>query len=105
MQLHDDQGNSYEVVDKIFYEGDKPPRLMEEGIMFIRPLPKRWRAEKDGKYFHLDACMGVAYLRDNGSPVDYRYYAAYNYFQTEEQAKAAAEKIKKLLKNLSEGKE
>lgn len=63
----------------------------------IEDLP-RWRAKEGGKYYFVSDCLDVDYNPENFDKIDNSYYAAGNYFKTEEAASRAAEKIRKILK-------
>ena len=56
----------------------------------------RWRAENDGIYYSVDISTTrlVYYLEECGDAVDNRNYTSGNYFQTEEQAQRAADRLK-----------
>ena len=58
--------------------------------------PKRWRAEKNEQYYTIDSYFEVCESDENNDHIDQRRYKAGNYFQTEQQAKDFAEKIKQL---------
>lgn len=57
---------------------------------------ERWRAKNDGIYYSVDISTTrlVYYLEECGDAVDNRNYTSGNYFQTEEQAKRAADRLK-----------
>lgn len=57
---------------------------------------ERWRAENDGIYYSVDISTTrlVYYLEECGDAVDNRNYTSGNYFQTEEQAQRAADRLK-----------
>ena len=63
----------------------------------IEDLP-RWRAKEGGKYYFVSDCMDVDFNSEDSDEYDDSYYAAGNYFKTEEAAERAAEKIRKILK-------
>lgn len=63
--------------------------------------PKRWRAEKGCNYFYINSCGSIAGSLDYYLPDNNKIYHFGNYFQTEQQAEAAAEKIKELLKQIN----
>lgn len=63
----------------------------------IEDLP-RWRAKKGGKYYFVGDCLDVDFNSEDFDEYDDSYYAAGNYFKTEESASRAAEKIRKILK-------
>ena len=63
----------------------------------IEDLP-RWRAKIGEKYYFVGDCLDVDFNSENSDKFDDSYYAAGNYFKTEEAAERAAEKIRKILK-------
>lgn len=63
--------------------------------------PKRWRAKKNEQYYTLDDYFEVCESEENNDHIDERRYKYGFYFQTEEQAEEASEKIKELLKQLN----
>lgn len=63
----------------------------------IEDLP-RWRAKIGEKYYFVGDCLDVDFNSENSDKFDDSYYAADNYFKTEEAAERAAEKIRKILK-------
>lgn len=63
----------------------------------IEDLP-RWRAKEGGKYYFVSDCLNVGFNPESSDKYDDSYYAAGNYFKTEEAASRAAEKIRKILK-------
>ena len=63
----------------------------------IEDLP-RWRAKEGEKYYFVSDCLDVDFNSEDSDEYDDSYYAAGNYFKTEETAKRAAEKIRKILK-------
>ncbi len=63
----------------------------------IEDLP-RWRAKEGEKYYFISDCLDVDFNSEDFDEYDDSYYAAGNYFKTEEAAERAAEKIRKILK-------
>lgn len=63
----------------------------------IEDLP-RWRAKDGEKYYFVSDCLDVDFNSEDSDEYDDSYYAAGNYFKTEEAASRAAEKIRKILK-------
>ena len=63
----------------------------------IEDLP-RWRAKDGEKYYFISDCLDVDFTSEDSDEYDDSYYAADNYFKTEEAASRAAEKIRKILK-------
>ena len=63
----------------------------------IEDLP-RWRAKIGEKYYFISDCLDVDFNSEDSDEYDDSYYAADNYFKTEEAAERAAEKIRKILK-------
>ena len=63
----------------------------------IEDLP-RWRAKDGEKYYFISDCLDVDFNSEDSDEYDDSYYAADNYFKTEEAAERAAEKIRKILK-------
>ena len=63
----------------------------------IEDLP-RWRAKIGEKYYFISDCLDVDFNSEDSDEYDDSYYAAGNYFKTEEAAERAAEKIRKILK-------
>ena len=63
----------------------------------IENLP-RWRAKIGEKYYFISDCLDVDFNSEDSDEYDDSYYAAGNYFKTEEAASRAAEKIRKILK-------
>lgn len=58
--------------------------------------PKRWRAEYHGHYFYIDSLGDVVETVDMGEYNDNRLYKVGNYFETKEEAKEVAKKVKAL---------
>ena len=63
----------------------------------IEDLP-RWRAKEGEKYYFVSDFLDVDFNPEASDKYDDSYYAAGNYFKTEEAASRAAEKIRKILK-------
>lgn len=63
----------------------------------IEDLP-RWRAKQGEKYYFVGDCLDVNFNFEDFDEYDDSYYAAGNYFKTEEAASRAAEKMRKILK-------
>ena len=63
----------------------------------IENLP-RWRAKDGEKYYFVSDCLDVDFNSEDSDEYDDSYYAAGNYFKTEEAAERAAEKIREILK-------
>lgn len=63
----------------------------------IDDLP-RWRAKEGERYYFVSDCLDVDFNSEDSDEYDDSYYAAGNYFKTEEAAERAAEKIRKILK-------
>ena len=63
--------------------------------------PKRWRAESNEYYSYLDSFLTVSEDLEHFVLSNDLRYDSGNYFKTEEQAEAAAEKIKELLKQIN----
>lgn len=63
----------------------------------IDDLP-RWRAKEGERYYFVSDCLDVDFNSEDSDEYDDSYYAAGNYFKTEEAASRAAEKIRKILK-------
>jgi len=59
---------------------------------------KRWRAGPCGVYYYINSEAGICYTHEDSTDLDYRRHALGNYFSSEKEAKAAAEKFKALLK-------
>ena len=59
--------------------------------------PKRWRAKKNEQYYTLNDYFEVCESEENNDHIDERRYKYGLYFQTEQQAESASEKIKELL--------
>ena len=70
----------------------------------LRIDKKRWRAEKNGRYFSLGVDF-VSFLTSHNSHIDDDLYKSGNYFQTKEQALEAGELIKELLFHFHENDE
>lgn len=62
------------------------------------PQPKRWRAKDEEYYYFVDAAFNVRSEREIDSTIDGFRYEIGNYFRTEEEAQAMADKFKVLLK-------
>lgn len=62
----------------------------------------RWRAEKNETYFTSCGDLSISAVREDYWWVDNRNYSLCNYFRTGEQAKAAAEAIKEVLRKFHE---
>lgn len=58
--------------------------------------PERWMAEKKEPYWYLNENFVARATPDDNYQIDNRRYQAGNYFQTEQQAKDFAERIKQL---------
>jgi len=58
--------------------------------------PKRWRAKKDCKYWFLNEVLKAVFDTEYRFDIDNQRYEIGNYFQTEQQAKDFAERIKQL---------
>lgn len=62
---------------------------------------KRWRAKRNEQYYTLDDYFEVFESEENNDHIDEKRYEYGSYFQTEQQAESAAEKIKELLKQIN----
>lgn len=69
---------------------------------FEEVKPKRWRASSQGNYFFVNTFGDVLIQIEQSSDADYERHKYGNYFRTEEQAKEAAKRIKKLLAEYQE---
>ena len=58
-------------------------------------IKKRWRAENDETYYHINEHFEVDWFRDNRLPGTNKNYENGNYFRTKEEAEEYAEYIKK----------
>ena len=58
-------------------------------------IKKRWRAENDETYYHINEHFEVDWFRDNRLPGTNKNYENCNYFRTKEEAEEYAEYIKK----------
>jgi len=65
-----------------------------EELKKAEKVNKRWRAEKEKTYFYIDSVLDVISSRECYWSEDYRRYVANNYYKTQEEAEAVAEKIK-----------
>ena len=63
--------------------------------------PKRWRAEKDGLYYYIHEGIWSNVAFEGFTNIDKQRHVLGNYFKTKEQAEAAADKIKELLKQIN----
>ena len=63
--------------------------------------PKRWRAKKNEQYYTLGDYFEVCESEENNDHIDEKRYKYGLYFQTEQQAESAAEKIKELLNQIN----
>ena len=63
--------------------------------------PKRWRAEKNMHYWHLDSQLNASRDTEHGVKWDDMRYISGNYFISDDDAEAAAKKIKELLKQIN----
>ena len=96
------EGMELELLEK--HRGKSYKEDITEMTDFFIPKfkPKRWRAEKEETYFFVDTC-GQA-IRDKESSIidkgiyDSRYNIG-NYYCTQEEAEAAAERVRKAYKN------
>lgn len=73
--------------------------------MQVEPIKKeRWRAKNGGIYYSVDITSTriVYYSEECSDKIDDRQYKIGNYFQTEEQAQLASEKIKQALSDFWE---
>lgn len=61
------------------------------------PKPKRWRAERGGKYYLVDDELQVLHSYEGFTDISNNRYQAGNYFNSYEKAEAMAEKLKKTL--------
>lgn len=59
---------------------------------------KRWRADHGWTYFFIDGNLRAYQSREDSHRTDNRRYEVGNYFRTEGETEAAAEKIRDLLK-------
>ena len=62
-------------------------------------IPKRWRAEKDNKYYYIDEKGEIVKDYDNNYSSDEELYNFGNYFKTEEEAEKYRDRIEKMLTN------
>lgn len=63
--------------------------------------PKRWRAKENGHYWHLDSQLNASRDTEHSLKWDDMRYISGNYFISDDDAEAAAEKIKELLKQIN----
>lgn len=63
---------------------------------------KRWRAGPGGVYYYIHSEVGICDTQEDSADLDHRRHALGNYFSSAKEAKAAAEKIKELLKEIAE---
>lgn len=63
--------------------------------------PKRWRAKKNEQYYTLGDYFEVCESEENNDHIDEKRYKYGFYFQTEQQAESASEKLKELLKQIN----
>ena len=61
--------------------------------------PKRWRAEKDNKYYYINEKGEILKDYDNKCYMDEELYNFGNYFKTEEEAEKYRDRIEKMLTN------
>ncbi|KYM38489.1 hypothetical protein A2U10_07080 [Fusobacterium necrophorum subsp. funduliforme] len=64
--------------------------------------PKRWRAERNGGYYCINDYGIIYYTTDDYVSADNDRYEIGNYFKTQEQAKKALERVKKVLQEVEE---
>lgn len=71
--------------------------LIEEKVKAINEkygIKKRWRAENDETYYHINEHFEVDWFRDNRLPGTNKNYENGNYFQTKHEAEEYAEYMK-----------
>ena len=64
--------------------------------------PKRWRAERNRGYYYINDYGIIYYTTDDYVSADNDRYEIGNYFKTQEQAKKALERVKKVLQEVEE---
>ena len=62
----------------------------------------RWRANKRGYYYFLDADLSAASINDTYSTFDNNLWDTYNYFRTKGQAEEAAKRVRETLEKYCE---
>lgn len=62
------------------------------------PTPERWRAEKGEIYYYISSNCIICNVMDTHDGNDRENYSMGNYFRTEEEAQAMADRIKAMLK-------
>ena len=73
-------------------------KLIEKKVKAINEkygIKKRWRAENDETYYHINEHFEVDWFRDNRLPGTNKNYENGNYFQTKQEALEYADYIKK----------
>ena len=71
--------------------------IVEEETKIIEE-PKRWRAEKYAKYWHIDREGDIFQMVERNYSYNDVMWAIGNYFRTREEAEAAAEKVRAVLR-------
>ena len=89
----------FPIVGEYFLKSFKVQQANQTQCLFPRSIlkKKRWRAEKDCRYFMIDNTVSVVDCFDIYKLTDDRRYFFGNYFKTEEQAEGGVESLKKLL--------
>jgi hypothetical protein len=61
---------------------------------FVCVEPSRWRAAKNGSYYYLGENATTCKGNENGYAWSDRHYNAGNYYRTQKEAEAAAERVR-----------
>ena len=83
--------------DNISFCNQEEKALIEEKVKAINEkygIKKRWRAENDETYYHINEHFEVDWFRDNRLPGTNKNYENGNYFQTKQEALEYAEYMK-----------
>lgn len=92
------RGTSNSKDNKINICSSEEKALIEEKVKAINEkygIKKRWRAENDETYYHINEHFEVDWFRDNRLPGTNKNYENGNYFQTKQEALEYADYIKK----------
>lgn len=93
VETHDSVGNIRDVIEVIPLEGNEHMHGTQEDLK-----PQRWRAYSGEKYFYIDCIGSINSSIEDYTSIDDARYKIGNYFETEDDAKLAAQKIINALK-------
>lgn len=93
VETHDCFGRVRDDIEVIPLEGNEHMHGTQEYFK-----PKRWRADYDKKYFYVESMGTILSSIEHHVSIDDARYKIGNYFETEDDAKMAAQKIINALK-------